>query len=81
VALVRKIWERLHSDDCAELAAQISFYFVLPLSPFLLVLISLLGWIPTTDRWDAFADWVTTYLPGAEPDTALRERRPLEAGA
>jgi membrane protein len=63
VALVRKIWERLVSDDCADLAAQVSFYFVLSLSPFFLVLASLLGWIPTTDRWAAFADWLTTYFP------------------
>ena len=63
VFLLRKIWYRLDSDDCADLAAQVSFYFVLSLFPFFLVLASLLGWIPTTERWDAFANWLTTYFP------------------
>src|ERR1700733_4633718 len=61
--LVRKIWDRLNSDDCIDLAAQVSFYFVLSLFPFFLVLASLLGWIPTTDRWGAFAEWLTAYFP------------------
>jgi membrane protein len=63
VALIGKIWNRLNSDDCTDLAAQVSFYFILSLFPFFLVLASLLGWIPTTSRWDAFADWITTYFP------------------
>jgi membrane protein len=63
VNLVLKVWNRLNSDDCADLAAQVSFYFVLSLFPFFLVLASLLGWIPTTNRWETFADWVTTYFP------------------
>jgi membrane protein len=28
-----------------------------------LVLASPLGWIPTFDPWDKFADWITTYFP------------------
>jgi len=61
--LFRKIWVRLNSDACVDLAAQVSFYFVLSLFPFFLVLASLLGWIPTTDNWDAFANWLTAYFP------------------
>ena len=61
--LLRKIWYRLNLDDCPDLAAQVSFYFVLSLFPFFLVLASVLGWIPTTERWEGFADWVTTYFP------------------
>jgi membrane protein len=45
------------------LAAQVSFYFILSLFPFFLVLASLLGWIPTSEHWDKFADWTTTYFP------------------
>jgi len=55
--LIIKVWNRLNSDDCADLAAQVSFYFVLSLFP------SFLGWIPTTTRWDSFANWVTAYFP------------------
>jgi membrane protein len=61
--LIAKVWNRLDSDNCANLAAQVSFYFVLSLFPFFLVLASFLGWIPTTSRWDAFANWVTAYFP------------------
>ena len=63
MSLLGKIWARLNSDDCVDLAAQVSFYFVLSLFPFFLVLASLLGWIPTTDRWHAFAEWLTAYFP------------------
>jgi len=63
VSLIRRIWYRLNLDDCPDLAAQMSFYFVLSLFPFFLVLASLLGWIPTTDRWEPFAQWVTGYFP------------------
>jgi uncharacterized BrkB/YihY/UPF0761 family membrane protein len=91
VFLLRKIWKRLDADGCADLAAQVSFYFVLSLFPFLLVLASLPGWIPTTDRWEAFAIyralggfivlmlWIYAVnlivLIGAETDTALRKLR------
>lgn len=61
--LIRKIWYRLNLDDCPDLAAQVSFYFVLSLFPFFLVMASLLGWIPTTSRWQPFANWVTAYFP------------------
>jgi membrane protein len=57
------VWSRLNSDDCTNLAAQVSFYFILSLFPFFLVLASFLGWIPTTSRWDSFATWVTAYFP------------------
>jgi membrane protein len=80
VALVRKIWERLDSDDCADLAAQLSFYFVLSLSPFFLVLTSRLGWIPTADRWDAFADWLTTFSPDERRRAVLASLLALSHG-
>jgi membrane protein len=58
-----KIWKRLDSDGGADLAALVSLYFVLSLFPFLLVVASLLGWIPTTERRDAIANWLITYFP------------------
>ena len=62
VLLVRKVWKRFNSDNCADLAAGVSFYFVLSLFPFFLVMAALIGRIPTT-KWGAFADWVITYFP------------------
>jgi membrane protein len=80
VSLLRNIRYRLNLDDCVNLAAQVSFYFILSLFPFFLVLASLLGWIPTTDRWDAFADWLTTYFPSQARRMVLTSMLELSHG-
>lgn len=51
------------ADDCLDLAAQMSFYFLLSLFPFLLVIAAILGWLPSTNLWHNFVQWVTEYLP------------------
>jgi membrane protein len=61
--LVRSIWKRCVGDSCPDLAAQVSFYFVLSAFPFLLVLSGILGWISTTSEWSRFALWLTSYMP------------------
>jgi membrane protein len=80
VKLIRRVWNRLNSDDCTNLAAQVSFYFVLSLFPFFLVLASVLGWIPTTSKWDEFAAWVTTYFPWQARNLVLRAMIQLSHG-
>jgi membrane protein len=54
---------RIVIDDCTNLAAQVSFYFVLSVVPFFLVLAALVGWIPTTNIWQRLVEWITMYLP------------------
>jgi membrane protein len=61
--LLERIIARLLADECADLAAQMSFYFVLSLVPFFLVLAAIVGWLPSTDLWQAFVQWISTYLP------------------
>jgi len=61
--LAAGIWRRCTCDSCPDLAAQVSFYFVLSAFPFLLVMSGLLGWISTTSKWTAFAVWLTSYMP------------------
>src|ERR1700730_9435214 len=61
-ALFKRVVERCMADDCTNLAAQMSFYFVLSLVPFFLVLAALVGWIPTTNLWHDLVEWMTTYL-------------------
>jgi membrane protein len=63
VSLLHAVWKRFDSHDCTELAAQVAFYFSLSVFPFLLVLVSLLGWLPTSSKWGTFAEWLTTYFP------------------
>jgi Virulence factor BrkB len=63
VSLLHAVGKRFDSDDCTEMAAQVAFYSSLSVFPFLLVLVSLLGWLPTTSKWGTFAEWLTTYFP------------------
>jgi membrane protein len=51
------------ADDCLDLSAQMSFYFVLSLFPFFLVVAAIIGWLPSTALWQAFMHWVIDYLP------------------
>src|SRR3984893_3430202 len=57
--------KRVVADGCTDLPAQMSFYFVLSLVPFFLVLASFVGWLPTTSLWEQPVRWITTYLPQA----------------
>ena len=45
------------------LAAQMSFYFVLALFPFLIVLAALVGTLPFTNLWERILNWLVLYLP------------------
>jgi membrane protein len=58
-----RIWQRIQADDCFDLAAQVSFYFILSLFPFCLVLAAIAGWLPSTTIWKSFAAWMVNYLP------------------
>jgi membrane protein len=61
--LLRRVWQRIQADDCFDLAAQTSFYFVLSLLPFCLVTAMIVGRLPSSSVWPAFANWMVTYLP------------------
>jgi membrane protein len=71
VWLVHRVIRRCYADASFDAAAQVSFYFVLSLFPFLLMLAGLLDWLPTTGRWDTFAAWLTDYLPRRTQHTML----------
>ena len=77
---MRTVWSRFNSDDCSDMAAQVSFYFVLSLFPFFLVVAAILGWIPTTSRWDSFAQWLSAYLPVRAQHTVLTTMLDLSHG-
>jgi membrane protein len=61
--LAREVWADVENDRCLDLAAQMSFYFVLSLFPFLLVIGAIVGWLPSTNLWRDLAQWITDYLP------------------
>jgi membrane protein len=62
-SLLRKVWADLQTDNCIDLAAQMSFYFILSVFPFLLVIASVIGWLPSTNVWHNFAQWISHYVP------------------
>jgi membrane protein len=69
--LVRRVWRRIQTDDCFDLAAQIAFYFVLSLFPFCLVMAVVVGRLPSNQIWASFATWIVTYLPADSRDLVL----------
>jgi membrane protein len=63
VEVLRQTWRGFMADDCLNVAAQMSFFFALSIFPFLLVVASIVGWLPFTNLWQTFAQWIITYLP------------------
>jgi membrane protein len=60
---VSEVWGGVVTDDCVDLAAQMSYYFSLALFPFFIVLAAFVGWLPSTSLWHNLAQWITDYLP------------------
>src|SRR5215813_11413724 len=71
VSLLKRIIVRSYKNDSLNGAAQVSFYFVLSMFPFFLVVAALLGWVPTSAGWQTFAKWLSTYFPARTQDTLL----------
>lgn len=61
--VVRRVWDDARKDDCLDLAAQMSFYFVTSLFPFLVVVGAVVGWLPSTGLWTEMVHWIAEYLP------------------
>lgn len=61
--VIERTIRRVLDDNILDLAAQVSFYFVLSLVPFLIVLAAIVGWLPSTTLWQSFAQWITDYFP------------------
>jgi membrane protein len=81
--VVRHVWLGWQLDSAADMAAQVSFYFVLSCFPFLLVLTALLAWLNTTPGSGsyAFSYWLTNYMPLTARDTVLATMAQLSKGA
>ena len=61
--VAKRVWARVNDDHLTDMAAEVSFYFALSLFPFFLVLAAIIGWLPSTDLWQSFAQWVIAYFP------------------
>ncbi len=61
--LAQAVWRRVGAEDVPGLAAAMSYYFVLSVFPFLLVLAAVVGTLPFTGAWDAVLRGITHYFP------------------
>lgn len=61
--VAKRIVQKANADDCPDLAAKMSYYFVLALFPFLIVLAAIVGFLPFTGLWDHIVAWMILYMP------------------
>jgi membrane protein len=69
--VMKRVIVRCYVNDALNSAAQVSFFFVLSMFPFFLVIAALLGWVPSTSGWQMFAKWLAAYFPVRTQDTLL----------
>ena len=62
-SVLLRVYKRADRDECTGIAAQVSFFFVLSLFPFFLVLAAIIGSLPLTKVWQPFVQWMFTYFP------------------
>lgn len=68
-AFIRGICRKSAADDLLALSAQMSFYFVLAMFPFFIVLAALIGTLPFTGLWNDVLAWIILYLPRSAQHT------------
>jgi YihY family inner membrane protein len=61
--LGNRVWKEIDVDNLPGLAAQASYYFVLALFPFLVLLAALVESLPFTGLWGEVLTWNTHHLP------------------
>jgi len=61
--LTQRVWRGVFADDITDLAAQMSYYFVLSIFPFLIFLAALVGTLPFTGAWNGVLNWILLYFP------------------
>jgi len=65
------VWSALYADDLTGLAAEMSYYFVLSIFPFLIFLAALVGTLPFTGAWDGVLTWIVLYFPQQSQELVL----------
>lgn len=66
--LLRRLVQKVQKDDCLGSAAQLAYYFLFALFPFLLFLTSLLGYVPIPNLMDRILELLVKVVP----DEALK---------
>ena len=60
---LRRVWKAVLCDCCEDLAAQMSYFFLMALFPFFIVLAAIVGYLPFTGAWPHVLTWITQYFP------------------
>ncbi|HZT70442.1 MAG TPA: YihY/virulence factor BrkB family protein [Terriglobia bacterium] len=60
---LKRVWKAVRTDNCDDLAAQISYFFLIALFPFFVVLAAIVGYLPFTGAWPHVLTWITHYFP------------------
>lgn len=60
---LRRVWKAVRADNCDDLAAQLSYFFVMAMFPFFVVLAAIVGFLPFTGQWPHVLTWITQYFP------------------
>jgi membrane protein len=75
--VLHRIWLGWQLDSATDMAAEVSFYFVLSCFPFLMVLTALLALMHSISGWYSFSYWLTNYMPTSARDTVLSSMHEL----
>jgi membrane protein len=70
--LLRAVWKEVWEDDCIDLAAQTSFYFILAIFPFFIILAALVSYLPFTHVWHDVVLWIIHYFPPSSRDLVIQ---------
>ena len=62
---MRSLWIGMRADDVLALSAQMSFYFVLAMFPFLISIVALVAALRFTESWGSILAWIILYLPAS----------------
>lgn len=62
-AWLTRVWKAVISDNCEDLAAQMSYFFLMALFPFFIVLAAIVGYLPFTNAWAGVLTWIMQYFP------------------
>lgn len=59
----KTVWVEADKDDCLNLAAQMSYFFVLAMFPFFILLTSVIGSLPFSKFWSTVFEAIVRYFP------------------
>jgi membrane protein len=62
LSLLKNLWKRFHKDEVAGLSAELAYFFLLSLFPFMIFLITLIGYLPISQ--ESVLEFMKQFAPG-----------------